>query len=123
MKFSFPNISVLHVDAEPNPMAVRSKAWVCRRSQAGIASLNSAGEGGHGFVVIFVWCQVEVSSRGALPCVVCPVSVTAQPRNGRPCHGTGSKRNNRKEKRLMNIMENEKQTIKSGTLLVRSDFV
>jgi hypothetical protein len=43
-------------------MAVRSKAWVCGRSPAGIVGSNSAGGGGgHGGVVFF---QVGVSGRG-----------------------------------------------------------
>jgi hypothetical protein len=43
-------------------VAVRSKAWVCGRSLAGIASSNPAG-GMDVFFVSAVSCQVKVSER------------------------------------------------------------
>jgi hypothetical protein len=46
------------------PVAERSKAWVCRRSPAGIAGLNLA----EGMDVCLLWvlcvCQVQVSATG-----------------------------------------------------------
>ena len=46
-------------------MAARSKAWVCRRSRAGIAGSNTEGAvGAMMFVVSVVCCQVEVSATG-----------------------------------------------------------
>ena len=43
-------------------------------------------------VVIFLCCQVDLSSRGVLPSVECPIRAIAKPRTGRPCPGMGSKR-------------------------------
>ena len=46
----------------PIPVAERSKAWVCRRSPAGIAGSNPAG----GMELCLLWvlcvCQIEVSA-------------------------------------------------------------
>jgi hypothetical protein len=48
----------------PIPVAVRSKAWVCGRSLAGIVGSNPAK--GHGCLslVSVVCCQVEVCATG-----------------------------------------------------------
>ena len=47
---------------EPIPVTVRSKAWVCGRSLAGIVDSNPAGACLS--VVSVVCCQVEVSALG-----------------------------------------------------------
>jgi hypothetical protein len=46
---------------KPIPMAAQSKAWVCARSLAGIASSNPAGVW---MTPVSVECQVEVSVSG-----------------------------------------------------------
>ena len=48
-------------------MAVRPKAWVCRRSLAGIVGSNPAGGINVYILLSVVRCQVEVSSSGLSP--------------------------------------------------------
>ena len=64
------------------PPGLRSKAWVCGRSLAGIVGSNPAGDMDVPAVSV-VCCQVEVSadysSRGFLRSVVC-LSVMMNPR-------------------------------------------
>ena len=73
----------------PIPVAALSKVWVCGRSHAGIAGSNPTGD----MEVFFLCCvlsggglhrRADHLSREALPNVVCPVSVFANPRKGRP---------------------------------------
>jgi len=78
-------------------VAARSKTQICVRSLVGILCSNPTG--GKDISLLWVFCfQVEVSawavhsSRRVLPTVLCPMSVIAKPRKGRPWHGIGSKR-------------------------------
>ena len=48
----------------PLPVTLRSKAWVCGQSVAGIAGLNPAGRMEVSFLVSVAGCQVEVSASG-----------------------------------------------------------
>jgi hypothetical protein len=65
------------VAAVPMPVATRSKAWVCGRSNAGIVGLNPARV--MALRLLYLLCVVrqtslrraDHSSRGVLPTVVC----------------------------------------------------
>jgi hypothetical protein len=62
----------------PNPVATRSKAWVCCRPLASIAGSNPAGK----WMSVSFECSVlsaDHMSRGDLPNVVC-LSVNLNPR-------------------------------------------
>jgi hypothetical protein len=82
----------------PTPVIARTKAWVCCHSLAGI--VGSSRTGGMDVCLLLVLCVVRYkslrrsdhSSRGVLPSVVCPMSVIANPRKGRPGPGIGPKR-------------------------------
>ena len=66
------------------PVAARSKAWVCDRSQAGISGSNPSGE----ICLLYVFCFVihnalrwdDHSSRGVLSSAVC-LSMIVNPRH------------------------------------------
>jgi hypothetical protein len=74
----------LATNHKPIPVAARSKAWVCGRSQAGIAGLYPAGDIDMS-VVIVVCCQIEVRiyvtgcSLCQRSCAECGVSVIVKP--------------------------------------------
>ena len=53
----------IYIFAVPNPVAARSKAWVCGRSLAEIADSNPVG-GMDMSLVSVVCCQVEVPASG-----------------------------------------------------------
>jgi hypothetical protein len=93
-----------------DPVAALSRAWACGRSLAGIAGSNPTGD----MEVFLLWVLCVVRSRSprradhssseALPCVVCPMSVFANPRKGRPSPEIGPKRH-RKKYRLYNFFD------------------
>ena len=84
------------------PVAMRSKAWVSRRSLAGIAGSNPAG--GMDLCLLWILCVVRYrylrradhSSRGVLPSVVC-LSVIAKPCEERSWTAFGSNRHRKKK--------------------------
>ena len=68
----------------PNPVAVRPKACVCRRSLAGIVGSNPAQGMDVYLLLSVVCCQVEVSASGLSPIqrspTECCVSVIVKPK-------------------------------------------
>jgi hypothetical protein len=72
----------------PIPLAARSKAWVCDLSLAEIVGSNPGGD-----IDVYClemlrdgrsMCRADHLSREVLPSVLCPMSVIAKPRRGRP---------------------------------------
>jgi hypothetical protein len=81
----------------PIPLAARSKAWVCGFSLAGTVGSNPGGDMDVCLFKILPdgrsMCRADHSSTDVLPSVVCPISVIAKPRKGRPWIGIWSKSN------------------------------
>jgi hypothetical protein len=88
----------------PVPFAERSKAWVCDLSLAEIVGSNP----GEDIDVCCLkmlrdgrsMCRADHLSREVLPSVVCPMSVIAKPRKGRPWPGIGWKSHKNKLKSI-----------------------
>jgi len=80
----------IHIGYVPIPVAARSKSWVCGRSLTRIAGSNPTGD--IEVFLLLVLCVVRWRSprrayhlsREALPRVVFPMSVFANPRKGMP---------------------------------------
>ena len=89
--------TILH-SYTPMPVAARPKAWVCRRSFAGIVGSNPAET----IDVCLSWVsclgrqrslsRADHPSRGVVPSGVCSVTLSANPRTGRPWVRIRSKR-------------------------------
>jgi hypothetical protein len=81
---SHVNHKLAYLPRVPIPVAVRSKAWVCGRSLAGIVVSTPTGVMDVLSLVSVVCCQVEVSETGLSLVqrspIECGVSVIVKPR-------------------------------------------